>query len=61
MVVGQKVRPSLVDPFKRHLIERINDGCLSAVTLHREVRAQGFTGSYAIIPSSSSSTAANST
>ncbi|UWZ44635.1 transposase [Dactylosporangium matsuzakiense] len=49
MIVGQKVRPSLVDLFKPYLIQRINEGCLSAITLHCELRAQGFAGSYAII------------
>jgi transposase len=49
MLVGQKVRPSLVDPFKPYLIQRINQGCLKAATLHREIRAQGFAGSYAIL------------
>ncbi|WP_433087494.1 hypothetical protein ACQP1P_16220 [Dactylosporangium sp. CA-052675] len=49
MIVGQKVRPSLVDPFKPYLIQRIAEGCLSAVTLHRELRTKGFAGSYAII------------
>nr|BFE56359.1 hypothetical protein GCM10020063_008850 [Dactylosporangium thailandense] len=49
MMVGQKARPSLVDPFKPYLIQRINEGCLKASMLHREIRAQGFAGSYAII------------
>lgn len=49
MMVGQKIRPSQVDPFKTYLIQRIGEGCLKAATLHREVRAQGFAGSYAII------------
>ncbi|GAA3247471.1 ISL3 family transposase [Dactylosporangium siamense] len=49
MMVGQKVRPSLVDSFKPYLIRRINEGCLKATTLHREIRAQGFAGSYAIL------------
>jgi transposase len=41
--------PSLVDPFKPYLIRRINEGCLKATTLHREISAQGFAGSYAIL------------
>ncbi|MEV4135667.1 transposase family protein [Dactylosporangium sp. NPDC049742] len=49
MMVGQKIRPSLVDPFKSYLTQRINEGCLKATTLHREIRAQGFVGSYAIV------------
>ncbi len=49
MMVGQKVRPSLVDPFKPYLSRRINEGCLKATTLQREIRAQGFAGSYAIL------------
>jgi transposase len=49
MVVGQKLRPSLVDPFKPYLIRRIKEGCLKAATLHREISAKGFTGSYPIV------------
>jgi hypothetical protein len=46
---GQKPRPSQVDPFKPYLMRRIGDGCLKASTLYREITAQGFTGSYAIV------------
>ncbi|MEU8820450.1 ISL3 family transposase [Actinoplanes sp. NPDC048796] len=49
MVVGQKPRPSRLDPFKPHVLRRISEGCLNAITLHREVTAQGFTGSYGIV------------
>lgn len=49
MVVGQNPRPSSLDPFKPHLLRRIGEGCLRATMLHREVTAQGFTGSYGIV------------
>jgi transposase len=49
LMVGQKPRPSLVDPFKPYLARRIGEGCLNASTLHREITAQGFTGSYPIV------------
>jgi hypothetical protein len=31
MLVGQKPRPSLVDPFKLYLVRRIGEGCLKAI------------------------------
>src|SRR4051794_30970086 len=49
LVVGQKPRPSRLDPFTPHLLRRISEGCLKATTLHREVTAQGFTGGYGIV------------
>ncbi len=49
LLVGQKPRPSLVDSFKPHLVRRIGEGCLKASVLYREITAQGFTGSYAIV------------
>lgn len=49
LVVGQKPRPSLVDPFKHYLARRIGEGCLKASLLYREITAQGFKGSYAIV------------
>jgi hypothetical protein len=49
LVVGQKPRPSLVDPFKHYLARRIGEGCLKASLLYREITAQGFNGSYAIV------------
>ena len=49
LMVGQKPRPSLVDPFKQYLARRIGEGCLKASTLYREIAAQGFTGSYQIV------------
>ena len=49
MLVGQKPRPSLVDPFKPYLVRRIGEGCLKASTLYREITAQGFTGSNPIV------------
>jgi hypothetical protein len=47
--VGKKPRPSLLDRFKPYLAQRINEGCLKASILHREITAQGFTGSYPIV------------
>ncbi|UQU64627.1 ISL3 family transposase [Couchioplanes caeruleus] len=49
MLVGQKPRPSSLDPFKPHLLRRISEGCRKATVLHREVAAQGFTGGYGIV------------
>lgn len=49
LLVGQKARPSLVDPFKPYLMRRIGEGCLKASTLYREITAQGFTGSDPIV------------
>jgi transposase len=49
MLVGQKPRPSSLDPFKPHLLRRIGEGCLKAARLHREITAQGFTGKYGIV------------
>lgn len=46
---GQKPRPSQVDPFKPYLARRIGEGCFNASTLHREITAQGFSGSYPIV------------
>ena len=40
-----RVRPSLLDPYKPYLIERWKAHGLSAVRLHPEIQAQGFTGS----------------
>ncbi|GIJ51361.1 transposase [Virgisporangium aliadipatigenens] len=49
LMVEQKRRPSLVDPFKPYLIRRIGEGCLNATVLRREITAQGFAGSYGIV------------
>ncbi|MBB2940475.1 transposase [Actinoplanes lutulentus] len=49
LMTTQKRRPSLLDPFKPYLITRIDNGCLKARLLHREVTAQGFTGGYGIV------------
>ncbi len=49
LMVGQKPRPSLLDPFIPYLRERIDQGCLRATRLHREVTTQGFTGGYGIV------------
>lgn len=49
LVVGQKPRPSVVDPFKPYLLRRIGEGRVKVSTLYREITAQGFTGSYPIL------------
>jgi hypothetical protein len=49
MIVGQKPRPSSLDPFKPYLLRRISEGYLKATVLHREITGQGFTGSYGIV------------
>ncbi|AEV86806.1 transposase [Actinoplanes sp. SE50] len=49
MIVGQKPRPSSLDPFKAHLLRRISEGCSKATVLHREITAQGFNGGYGIV------------
>jgi hypothetical protein len=49
LMVDQKPRPSLLDPFIPYLRERIGHGCLHATRLHREVTARGFTGGYGIV------------
>lgn len=49
MMVGQKPRPSSLDPFKAYLLRRIGEGCFKATALHREVTEQGFTGGYGIV------------
>ncbi|WP_309238812.1 ISL3 family transposase [Actinoplanes aureus] len=49
LLVGQKPRPSLLDPFKPYLARRISEGCLKASALYREITAKGFTGSYSIV------------
>jgi hypothetical protein len=49
MMVVSKQRASQLDRFKAYLSERIASGCLKASVLHREVAAQGFTGSYSIV------------
>jgi transposase len=43
MLVGQKPRPSSLDPFKPYLLRRISEGCRKATALHREIATQGFT------------------
>ena len=49
LMVGQKPRPSLVDPFKPYLLRRIGEGRVKVSALYREITAQGFTGSYPIL------------
>jgi transposase len=49
LMVGQKPRPSSLDPFKAYLLRRIGEGCFKATTLHREVAGQGFTDGYGIV------------
>jgi transposase len=42
-------RPSKLDPFKAHLRQRHEQGVTNATQLHREICAQGYTGSYALV------------
>ena len=42
LVVGQKPRPSLVDPFKPYLLRRIGEDRVRVSALYREIAAQGF-------------------
>jgi hypothetical protein len=46
---GQKPRPNLLDRQEPYPAQRINEGCLKAGILGRELSAQGFTGSYPIV------------
>ena len=45
----QRPRPSKLDAFKPHLQQRWEQGCRNALTLHREITAHGYTGSYALV------------
>ncbi|GID28036.1 transposase [Paractinoplanes brasiliensis] len=49
LVVGQKPRPSLVDPFRPYLARRIGEGCLKGSVLYRGIAVQGFMGNYQIV------------
>jgi transposase len=42
-------RPSLLDDYQPYLHQRWNEGCTSARTLHAELKARGFTGSYGAV------------
>jgi Transposase len=42
-------RPSKLDPFKPQLQQRFQQGCTNAAAFHREITAQGYTGSYALV------------
>jgi len=41
-----KRNKSAIDPYFAHLQKRFNEGCENAMQLWREIRAQGFTGTY---------------
>lgn len=43
---GARRYPSKAEPFERILRERWNEGCHNAKTLWKEIRQQGFSGSY---------------
>jgi transposase len=45
----QGPRPSKLDTFKPHLRQRWEQGATNAAQLHREIRALGFAGSYALV------------
>ncbi len=38
-------RPSLIDPYERYVIQRLQQGCQNGSQLYRELRAQGYQGS----------------
>ncbi|MET8427716.1 ISL3 family transposase [Nocardia sp. NPDC004860] len=42
---AERVRDSLLDPFRAHLHDRLNTGCRDAATLAAEIRALGYRGS----------------
>lgn len=42
----QTPRASMLDPFKPHLHQRVDEGCGNFAQLFREIRARGYTGSY---------------
>ena len=46
LLVKATSRPSILDPYKPYLNQRQNEGCTSAVALHEEIRARGWTGDY---------------
>lgn len=37
-------RPSKLDPFKKYIRERMEEGCLNATVLYDEIKAKGYTG-----------------
>jgi transposase len=45
----QRPRPSKLDAFKPHLQQRVQQGATNAAQLHREITAQGYGGSYALV------------
>jgi transposase len=45
----QRPRPSKLDAFKPQLQQRWEQGCRNATTLHRELTALGYGGSYALV------------
>jgi transposase len=42
-------RPSVLDEFKPHLHQRWNEGCTNMLQLHAEIKAAGYSGSYATV------------
>lgn len=48
-LTAPRLRPSKLDPYKPYLIERWQAHGLSAVRLHPEIQAKGFTGSLKIV------------
>jgi transposase len=45
----QSPRASMLDPFKPHLHQRMDEGCTNFAQLFREISALGYTGSYSTI------------
>jgi transposase len=41
--------PTLLDPFRRHLDQRWQQGCRNAAALWREIKQQGFAGSFSTV------------
>jgi transposase len=45
----QAPRTSMLDPFKPHLHQRVDDGCGNVAQLFREISSRGYTGSYSTV------------
>jgi transposase len=38
-------KPTKIEPFKEYIKKRMEDGCLNAIVIYDEIKAQGYTGS----------------